>query len=463
MNNYQLIVIGSGPGGYVSAIRGAQMGLKTAIVENNKVGGTCLNRGCMPTKALLHSAMAYQECSHFEKLGLSVTDLSYDMNKIHDRKADVVSDLRSGVEQLLEANKIDMLNGTGTITKANTVVVDGTEYTADNILVATGSVPSRPPIPGLTLDGVVTSDEVLEGPVIDYKSIVIIGGGVIGVEMASIYSALGCEVTIIEAMDRLIPLMDKDIAKNLAMILKKRGVKIFTSARVEKIEEADNGLNCVFSYKDASKCINAQGVLVSIGRRPNTADLFPDGMSPEMERGFIKVDENYKSSMDGVYAIGDVIGGVQLAHKAEAEGLAAVELMCGHKPSTDPSLVPSCIYTNPEISSVGINEYEAKKEGRSVKTAKYMMNSNGKSMIDLQERGFIKVVFDAETDALLGVQMMCARATDMISEFTGAILNGTTYAQMIKGMRPHPSFSEGITEVLEAVEGKSIHSAPARK
>ncbi len=463
MNQYQLLIIGGGPGGYVAAIRAAQLGLKTALVERRKLGGTCLNRGCIPTKAMLHSTSAYAECAHFEQLGLSVTGLTYDMEKIHARKDHVVETLVSGVAQLLKANNVDVIAGTATITALGTVSVDGTRYTADRILVAAGSVPSRPPIPGLELEGVVTSDEMLEGPVHDYHSLVIIGGGVIGVEMASIYSNLGCTVTIIEAMDRIVPTLDREIAQNLTMILKKRGVQIFCSARVEKIEKEEGGLSCHFTSKESNQSVTAEGVLVSIGRRPNTADLFSPEMIPEMEKGFIKVNDRFACSIEGIYAVGDVIGGVQLAHKAEAEGLAAIEMMCGHAPATDPRLVPSCIYTNPEIASVGITPDEAKWEGLAVKSAKYLMSGNGKSIIDMQERGFIRVVFDENTDQLLGVQMMCAHATDLISEFTGAILNGITHSQLLRGMRPHPTFSEGITEALEAVEGKSIHSAPIRK
>ena len=466
MNTYQLIVIGGGPGGYIAAIRAAQLGLKTALVERDKIGGTCLNRGCIPTKALLHSASAYAECAHFDQLGLAATGLSYNMEKIHARKAQVVDTLRGGVEQLLKANRIEVIRGMGTITSTGVVSINGTTHTTDRILIATGSVPARPPIHGLNLTGVVTSDEILEGPVHDYRSLVIIGGGVIGVEMASIYADLGCTVTIVEAMECLLPQMDREISQNMSMILKKRGVRIFCSARVEKIEEAADGLACIFSCKEKTETITAEGVLVAIGRRPNTEKLFAATVSevtPAMERGFIKVNDSYETSVPGIYAVGDVIGGVQLAHKAEAEGLAAVELMCGKRPATDPHLVPSCIYTNPEIASVGISADDAKREGRAVKTAKYLMAGNGKSVIDLQERGFIKVVFDAETDVLLGVQMMCGRATDLVSEFTGAILNGMTHAQLLRGMRPHPSFCEGITEALEAIDGLSIHSAPARK
>lgn len=464
MSDFELVVVGAGPGGYVAAIRAAQLGFKVALVEKDKVGGTCLNRGCIPTKALLHSANTYAGAKDFETLGLSASGISYDMKKIHERKAEVVAKLVGGVEGLVKANKIELITGTGLIKDANTVTVDGKDITTDRILVATGSFPARPPIPGLDLPGVVTSDEVLEGEPIDYKSIVIIGGGVIGVELASFYAALGCEVTIVEALDRLLANLDKEFGQKLQVMLKKRNVNICTSCKVSKIEKADAGLTVTFTNKKEEEVsVTAEGVLVSIGRRPATAGLFAEGLNVDMERGFIKVDEKYESSVKGIYAIGDAIGGIQLAHKAEAEGCAAVEMMKGNKPETDPKFVPSCIYTEPEIASVGITADEAKEKGIAVKTGKYLMSGNGKSIIDMQDNGFIKVVVEEATDKILGIQMMCGRATDLISEYTMVIANGMTRAEVLKGMRPHPTYCEGISEALEAVEGKSIHSAPVRK
>ena len=463
MSVYQLIVLGAGPGGYVTAIRAAQLGRKVAIVEKDKIGGTCLNRGCIPTKALLHSANTYAGRNQFETLGLSYADIRYDMGKIHARKAQVVETLISGVSGLLKANKIDVLSGAAQITAPGKVVVDGKEYTCEDIVIATGSYPARPPIPGLDLPGVVTSNEVLEGEPVDYKSLIIIGGGVIGVELASFYAALGCKVTIVEALDRLLSTLDKEFGQSIAMLLKKRGVQVFCSSMVSSIEQTPDGLVCNLTRKEQQEQVTAEGILVSNGRRPNTEGLFAEGCKPEMNRGFITVDKNYQSTIPHIYAIGDVIGGVQLAHKAEAEGQAVAAIICGDEPHCDPSLVPSCIYTEPEIASVGITADEAKAKGIAVKTGKYLMSGNGKSIIDLQERGFIKVVADAETDRLLGIQMMCGRATDLISEFTMAIANGMTRAQLLKGMRPHPTYCEGITEALEAVDGMSIHSAPARK
>ncbi len=449
MNQYQLMIIGGGPAGYGAAIRAAQLGLKTTLVEERQLGGTCLNRGCIPTKALLHATSAYAKCAQFEQLGLTASDLSYNMAKIHARKDQVIQTLRDGISQLMKINKVDVITGKATIKAPGSVTVDGNDHTTDKILIATGSKPSRPPIPGLDLEGVVTSDELLEGPVIDYHSLIIIGGGVIGVEMASIYLNLGCKVTIIEAMDRLIPTMDREISQNLTMILKKRGAQIFCSALVEEIIKTEYGLSCRVAVIDGPQSISAQGVLVSIGRLPNTSGLFTPEMKPEMEKNFIRVDERFETSFKGIFAVGDVIGGIQLAHKAEAEGLAAVEMICGHVPSTNPSLVPLCIYTDPEIATVGISYDDARLSDIDVKSAKYLMSANAKSIIDLQERGFIKVVFDAKTEELLGVQMMCAHATDLIGEFAGAILNKTTRAQLLAGMRPHPTFTEGISEALK--------------
>lgn len=265
MSDYQLIVIGAGPGGYVTAIRAAQLGRKVAIVEKDKIGGTCLNRGCIPTKALLHSANTYAGRNQFETLGLSYADIRYDMGKIHARKAQVVETLISGVSGLLKANKIDVLSGAAQITAPGKVVVDGKEYTCEDIVIATGSYPARPPIPGLDLPGVVTSNEVLEGEPVDYKSLIIIGGGVIGVELASFYAALGCKVTIVEALDRLLSTLDKEFGQSIAMLLKKRGVQVFCSSMVSSIEQTPDGLVCNFTRKEQQEQVTAEGIVYPSG------------------------------------------------------------------------------------------------------------------------------------------------------------------------------------------------------
>ena len=466
MNHYQLAVIGAGPGGYVAAIRAAQLGLKTAVIESRDVGGTCLNRGCIPTKALLHAADVYHQAQNAQELGLEISETGYHMGRIHDRKRKIVLQLRGGVEQLFKANKIDLLRGTATITAPHEISVtgsDNSQITADHILIATGSVPARPPIPGLDLPGVVTSDEVLEGNPIDYKNLVIIGGGVIGVEFATFYNRLGCEVTILEAMERLLPTMDREISQNIGMILKKRGVSIHTGAMVQKITADDGTLCCQFAKGDQNQSVRAQGVLVAIGRRPNTEGLFESEMTPEMERGRIVTSEGFSTSLEQVWAIGDVTSRIQLAHLASAQGIAVAERIAGHTPSVNLSLVPSCIYTDPEIASVGLTADEAKAQGISVKTGKFMMAANGKTLIEGTDRGFIKVVCDAETDILLGAQLMCARATDLVSEFTQAIVNRLTAQQMRRVIRPHPTFSEAVTEALEDLENHAIHAAPKVK
>ena len=462
---YDLIVIGGGPGGYVSAIRASQLGMKTALVEKRELGGTCLNRGCVPTKTLMHTANLYREAGESEALGLQFGQRGYDFAQMHQRKNDVTAQLRDGIAQLLKANKVDVYQATAQIVDGNTVQAGEETLTAGHILIAAGSVPAVPPITGADLPGVVTSDAMLEGNGIDCEKLLIIGGGVIGVEMASIYASLGKQVTIVEAAERILPPLDREISQNLSMIMKKRGVEIFTSAMVSAISKGDNGLVCHFTDKKGEQTAEADVVLISVGRRPSTAGLFVDGFAVEMtERGFIAVDDKFCTSVPTISAVGDVIGRIQLAHAAEAQGIAAVEYMSGMaEASVNFDLVPSCVYTTPEIASVGITPDEAKKAGREVITGKYVMNGNAKTIIEQQDRGFIKVVFDKETEAIVGAQLMCARATDLITELVTAVSLGLTREQLARTMRPHPTFCEGITEAVEVAAGHSIHTAPSRK
>ena len=469
MKDYELIVIGAGPGGYVAAIRAAQLGMKTAVIEKQDVGGTCLNRGCVPTKALLHSAELASELKEAGTFGVNVEGVTLDFNKMHERKQEVVEKLRSGIEQLLKANKIDLIRGQASITGQGSVKVIGDDgeksLTCDRILIATGSRPSVPPIPGLNLPGVVTSDEILKESSHAYESLIIIGGGVIGMEFATFYNAIGCKVTVIEAMDRIIPTMDKEIAQNLGMILKKKSVKINAGCRVESVEknEETGALKVSYTCKGKSEAAEAEAVLVAIGRKPNTEGLLSDGIQLDMERGRIIVDKKFETSLEKVYAIGDVSSKIQLAHVASAQGAAAVEMMAGRDTGGDLKAVPGCIYTSPEIASVGITADEAKEAGKAVKTGKFVMFSNSRTMIKNGDRGFIKVVADEHTGEVLGAQLMCERATDMISELTTAVANNLTVEQMLKVMRPHPTFNEGISEAFEDVEGAAIHTAPKRK
>lgn len=469
MKEYQLIVIGAGPGGYEAAIRAAQLGLTTALIERREVGGTCLNRGCIPTKAMLHSAQLYREAANFELFGLHTENTSFDWAKVHQRKSDVVVKLRTGIEQLIKANKIDFFNNSASILGKNDVQLDqGEVIRGENILIATGSVPARPPIPGLDLPNVVTSDELLDDPHFTQadslaKEILIIGGGVIGVEFASVFSSFGCHVTIVEAMERILPTMDREISQSLNMVLKKRGVSIHTGAMVEKLEQDENGLVCHFTEKGKAQAVPAQQVLVAIGRRPNTQGLFAEGFEVACERGRIVTDENFRTSVDSIYAIGDVTSKIQLAHMASAQGICAVHTIAGQKPPIYLRYVPGCIYTDPEIASVGITEEEAKQQGIPVKKGKFLMTGNGRSLIDEQERGFIKVLAHQETDVILGAQLMCSRATDIVAELATAIVNGLTCAQLASVIRPHPTFCEGVTEAVEDVHAMAIHLAPKKR
>lgn len=469
MKEYQLIVIGAGPGGYEAAIRAAQLGLTTALIERREAGGTCLNRGCIPTKAMLHSAQLYREAANFELFGLHTENTSFDWAKVHQRKSDVVVKLRTGIEQLIKANKIDFFNNSASILGKNDVQLDqGEVIRGENILIATGSVPARPPIPGLDLPNVVTSDELLDDPHFTQsdslaKEILIIGGGVIGVEFASVFSSFGCHVTIVEAMERILPTMDREISQSLNMVLKKRGVSIHTGAMVEKLEQDENGLVCHFTEKGKAQAVPAQQVLVAIGRRPNTQGLFAEGFEVACERGRIVTDENFRTSVDSIYAIGDVTSKIQLAHMASAQGICAVHTIAGQKPPIDLRYVPGCIYTDPEIASVGITEEEAKQQGIPVKKGKFLMTGNGRSLIDEQERGFIKVLAHQETDVILGAQLMCSRATDIVAELATAIVNGLTCAQLASVIRPHPTFCEGVTEAVEDVHAMAIHLAPKKR
>lgn len=453
---YDLIVIGAGPGGYPAAVKAAKMGKKAAVVEMRELGGTCLNRGCIPTKTLMHTAELFHEFRKSELVGLQINEIGFNLKKMQTRKEEVTASLRDGIAGLLKKQKIAVYEGRGMVAASGRVEVkkaDGSTESleADKILIAVGSRPAMPPIPGADLPDVVNSDQILDKCDNLYKRFVIIGGGVIGMEFATIYQALGCEVTVIEAMDRILPGMDREISQNLKMIMKKRGVDIHSGAKVEKIVKGSEGLSVVYTEKDKLQEVSADGVLISVGRRPNTEGLFAEGMEPEMNRGMLVVDDSFATSIPGVYAIGDVIGGIQLAHMATAEGYAAVAHMFGEKPPQDLRTVPSCVYTNPEIASVGMTADEAKAAGIETKSGKYIMSANGKSVLSLQERGFIKILTEAGTGKVIGAQMMCARATDMIGELALAIVKGLTAEDLASVIMPHPTFSEGISEAAEIV------------
>ena len=446
---YNLIVIGAGPGGYEAALEASEKGMKVALVEKDKLGGTCLNRGCVPTKTLMHTADIARELKDAAKFGVNVADYSVDAAKMQERKNEVLDTLRSGIAALMKKGKIDVYEGLGVIEGSGKVRVGDEVLETENILIATGSKTFVPPIEGADIPGIVTSDELLDKADGIYEHLVIVGGGVIGMEFASLYAALGTKVTIIEALERVLAPLDKEISQNVKMIGKKRGMDIHAKARVEKFAQGEDGkFITYFTEKDELQSVESDGVLVCIGRRANTDGLFAEGVSVEMNRDKIVVNDKYQTSLPGVYAIGDVIGGIQLAHVATAEGRNAVAVMNGEEPSIKMNVVPSCVYTNPEIATVGITADEAKAAGLEVVTKKYIMSANGKSVLSDQERGFIKVVADAESKKLLGAQMMCARATDMIGELAVAIGNELTLDDVASIIHPHPTFVEGINEAV---------------
>ena len=473
-DKFDLVVIGAGPGGYEAAVEGVQKGMKVALVENRELGGTCLNRGCIPAKTILHTAELYHELQSGPSIGLTAREPVIDMEMVQKRKDEVLEQLRKGIASLMKTNRISVFYGTGTILDREHVKValsgektgekaeeqpdgqkqDQVVLETGHILIATGSVPACPPIPGSSLPGVVTSDGLLDKKDL-FEHLIIIGGGVIGMEFASVYSSLGHGVTVIEALDRILPTMDKEIAQNLKMIMKKRNVDIHTGAKVEEILRTEDGagLICRYVEKDKPCEARADGILIAAGRRAYTGGLITDESSQEvkdmaMERGRIVTDETYQTSVPGIYAIGDVTGGIQLAHAATAQGRNAVAHMAGEDMVIRTDIIPSCVYTNPEIGCVGISADEAKAQGMEAVTKKYIMSANGKSILSQQERGFIKVVADSGSHRILGAQMMCARATDMISQFAVAIANELTLEDMAKVIFPHPTFSEGILEAV---------------
>lgn len=467
MNEFDLIVIGSGPGGYVAAIRAAQYGLKTAVVERRDVGGTCLNRGCIPTKALLHASSLYRASQkEFAEIGLSGEN-SLNWAQLHARKLAVVEKLRGGTEALLKGNKVEIVRGTGTLEKDGSVHVclnEGGDCTlrAKNVLLASGSEPDIPATPGFDLPGVISSDDILEGVPAKVRRIAILGGGVIGCEFAAFYNDIGAEVELIVTSPRILRKMDKDLAMQLNSVFKRSGIKITLNTSVNAITKEADGLHLKLDTKGREGETVADTVLVAKGRKPYLEGLLGEGVEVEMNRKFVKVNENFETSLPGVYAIGDLIGGMQLAHEAEAEGQAAVAHIAGKPVETRPDIIPSCIYTQPEIASVGLCEEEAKEQGIEVKVGKYLMAGNSKAIIEGMDRGFVKLVFAASDEKLLGVHMICGRASDLISEFAMAIANGLTRADLLRGMRPHPTYCEGISEAVEAVEGMSIHTMPSR-
>ena len=459
MYDYDLLVIGAGPGGQTAALRAAKLGKKVAVAEAREPGGTCVNRGCVSTKTLLHSSSLYRAAAEGATVGVHAEGLRADLDEIFENKRRVAQTLSQGVESMFRSAKIALLRGRATVLAPHRVRIDGPEgetleRSAEAILIAVGAEPVRLALPGMDLPGVLTSEELLEGPDRLYRSLVVIGGGVIGVEFAGFFSDLGCQVTVLEGLDRLLPMLDRELGQNLALLLKKKNVRVCTGALVERVEQTEGGLRVCFSVKGKPDFAEGEAVLCAVGRRAAWEGVFAEGLRPELDGGVLKVDERYQTSIPGVYAIGDAASRTQLAHVASAQGQAFAELFCGRETHVDMRIVPSCVYSRPEIAVVGLTEAEAKAAGIPVKTGKCVLGGNARTLIEDPGRSFMKVLARAETGEILGAQLMCMGAPDMISQISQAIANRMTPRQLLLAMRPHPSFEEALTDALEDLAAK---------
>ena len=452
---YDLVVIGGGPGGYVGAIRAAKLGMKTALIEERELGGTCLNRGCIPAKALLHSGEAYALKDSWAELGINAKEVTFDEDAVYSRKDKIVQGLRSGVLSLVKANKIDLYQAHGTITGEHTVDAGGQQLETQFILIATGSLPigSNPavrPIKGMQY--ALNSDDVLAKKV-EGNEVAVVGAGVIGVEFTDYLSNTGRNVTLIEPMERIIPMTGKETGVQLAAVLKRKGVKIITGAKVNEI--APDGTVRYSTAKGESEQ-KFDSVIVSIGRTANISDLGLESVGLTAGRA-IAVDDDMYTGVAGIYACGDAIGRIQLAHYASATAITAVESMLGKPHSIDLNVVPSCIYTQPEIACVGKKESEVEN----AKTGKFLMAANGKSQIEGMARGFVKVIADQD-DTVVGAELFCIRATDMIGELALAISRGLKLHEVAAVIHPHPTVMESVGEAYEDIEGLATHMAPKK-
>ena len=472
--NYDVVIMGGGTGGYVAAIRSAQLGLKTAIVEKGNLGGTCLHKGCIPSKALLRSAEVYATTkNHAADFGVVTGDVSLDFSRVQQRKQAIVDQLHAGVQGLMKKGKIDVYEGIGRILgpsifspNAGTVSVEmanGEEnemLIPNNVIIATGSRPRT--LPGLTIDGefVMSSDEALQMQELP-KSILIVGGGVIGIEWASMLNDFGVDVTVIEYADRIIPTEDKDVSKEMLKLLSKKGVKFAIGAKVmaDTLETGDNGVTIQAEVKGGMETFNAEKMLVSVGRQANVENIGLENTDIIVEKGFIKVKASFQTKESHIYAIGDVIGGLQLAHVASHEGITAVEHIKGNNPhAINYDLVSRCVYSNPEAASVGITEEQAKEKGHDVKVGKFSFKAIGKALVYGESDGFVKIIADKATNDILGVHMIGPHVTDMISEAGLAMVLDATPWEIAETIHPHPTLSEVMGEAALAVDGKAIHS-----
>ncbi|MBU5312833.1 dihydrolipoyl dehydrogenase [Tissierella carlieri] len=458
----KIVILGGGPGGYVCAIRAAQLGAEVILIEKDNVGGTCLNTGCIPTKALLHTTEIYNHLKEeASELGLILENLGLKWDVVQNRKEMVVQQLVDGVKVLLESNKVEVIQGEGKFISKNKIEVISSNkekrlVSFDKAVIATGSKPARVPIPGLDLDGVLTSTEALSLDKIP-KSICIIGGGVIGVEFANIYSNAGTKVTIVEMLPEIVANMDEEIVTCLKEQLIESGIDIYTSTRVREIKMESDGLNVLMGNNEGEKSISAEKILLSIGRKPAIEGLGLEDLGIETEKGCIKVDKSMRTNIDNIYAIGDCTGGALLAHVASSHGIAVAENIMGNFEAIDYKTTPYCIYTKPELAGVGLTEKQATLKGYNVKTGKFPLYANGKSIINGMVNGLVKFVIDEDTDEILGLHIAGTNATELIGIGALAIRLESTIEEIITTIHAHPTIGESIHEAAESVYGKAIH------
>ncbi|MDG1347320.1 MAG: dihydrolipoyl dehydrogenase [Crocinitomicaceae bacterium] len=461
--NYDIIVVGSGPGGYVTAIRASQLGLKTAVVEKENLGGVCLNWGCIPTKALLKSANVFEYINHAADYGISVKDAKVDFDGMVSRSRGVADGMSKGVQFLMKKNKIDVLMGTGVVQKGKKVSVtdaDGktTEYTADKgLIIATGARSRQ--LQNLTQDGkkIIGYREAMTMKT-QPKKMVVVGSGAIGVEFAYFYNSIGTEVTVVEYMDRIVPVEDTEVSKQLEKSFKKSGISVMTSSSVESVDASGKGCKVKVKTSKGEETIECDIVLSAVGIEANISNIGLEDVGIVTDKGRILVNDFYQTNIPGYYAIGDVIPGPALAHVASAEGIICVEKIAGTNPDTlDYGNIPGCTYSSPEISSVGMTEDQAKEKGLKIKIGKFPFSASGKASAAGAKDGFVKLIFDEQYGELLGAHMIGANVTELIAEIVAIRKLETTGHELIKTVHPHPTMSEAIMEAAAAAYGEVIH------
>lgn len=452
---YDIFIIGGGPGGYVAAIRGAQLGLKVGLCEERWLGGTCTNVGCIPTKVLLYSSKLYSMIKDSEKFGIKVSDFSISYMDLMKRKDRVVTRLSKGIEYLLKKNRVDLFLERGKVLSKNKVLLEKSnlEVETKNLIIATGSSPIK--FPPFNLDEILVSDDIFkltEAP----KSLIIIGGGVIGVEFGTFFSQIGTDVMIIEIMEHILPNEDEDLAEALRDNLTKKGVKIYESTTVESVEKKENGFKARLNIKGEIKEIEGEKILLSVGRKANINDDIK-ALGLNINKTGVVVDDRMRTNIDGVYAVGDVIGKYMLAHSAMREGIVATENIAGINSKMDFLNIPSVIYTDPEIAIIGKRENELKKEGKNYKVGVFPISASGKARTMEESEGFCKVIIDDKKENVLGVQIFSPHATDLIMEGLFMVKYEIPTHKLLEAIHPHPTISEIIIEALEAGLGHSIH------